>query len=173
MHQSITAMKRQSFDSRRSDHGFTLIEVMIVVAIIGILSMIALPSYQEHIRRSKRAEAEGILMEAAQYMQRYYSANDRYTATVGTTTTETEQTVTSGGASASMLPANLRQSPKSGGANYTIAVFARDTPPTYTLKATRSGSMTGDKCGTLTLNGLGAKDVESPATGLGAADCWK
>jgi type IV pilus assembly protein PilE len=169
MHPLITAMKRQFPDSRRARRGFTLIEVMIVVAIIAILSMIAMPSYQEHVRRSKRAEAEGILMEAAQFMQRYYSANDRYTASAGTATTEAEQTVDD----LSILPASLRQSPKSGTANYTIAVFARDTPPSYTLKATRTGSMTGDKCGTLVLSGQGVKGMESATSGLTAADCWK
>lgn len=169
MHPSTTAMTRQSSDFRRSGRGFTLIEVMIVVAIVAILSMIAMPSYQEYVRRSKRAEAEGILMEAAQFMQRYYSANDRYTATAGTATTEVVQEVDN----VSILPASLRQSPKSGSASYTIAVLARDTPPSYTLKATRTGSMTGDKCGTLVLSGQGVKGMEGATTGLTAADCWK
>ena len=142
---------------------------MIVVAIIAILAAIALPSYQEHVRRSKRAEAEGILLEAAQFMQRYYSANDRYTASAGTVTTEAEQK----NGDVSILPEGLRLSPKSGGSNYTIAVFARDTPPSYTLKATRTGSMSGDKCGTLTLSSQGAKGVESQTSGVSVADCWK
>lgn len=167
MHKSIIAMTRQSLDSRRSGRGFTLIEVMIVVAIIGILAMVAMPSYQEYMRRSKRAEAQGILMEAAQYMQRYYSANDRYTVAAGNTTTEVEQKV----ANVSVLPATLRQSPKSGTANYDIAVFARDVPPSYTIRATRAGSMASDKCGTLMLNSLGAKTID--ATGVNVADCWR
>ena len=169
MHPSITAMTRQPSDFRRSGRGFTLIEVMIVVAIVAILSMIAMPSYQEYVRRSKRTEAEGILMEAAQFMQRYYSANDRYTAVVDTTTDEVVQEIDD----VSILPLSLRQSPKSGSANYTIAVLARTTPPSYTLKATRTGSMTGDKCGTLVLNGQGVKGMEGATTGLTAADCWK
>ncbi len=155
--------------TRHRERGFTLIEVMIVVAIVAILAAIALPNYQEYVRRAKRAEAEAILMEAAQYMQRYYSANDRYTAAAGKTAVEAEQKI----GTASLLPASLRQSPKSGAANYTIAVFARDTPPSYTLRATRVGSMSADKCGTLVLSGLGVKGMDGPALGLVAADCWK
>jgi type IV pilus assembly protein PilE len=168
-HKSITAMTRQSLGSSRSGRGFTLIEVMIVVAIIGILAMVAMPSYQEYMRRSKRAEAQGILMEAAQYMQRYYSANDRYTVAAGNTTAEVEQKV----GSVSMLPETLRQSPKSGTANYDIVVVARGTPPSYTIRATGAGSMASDKCGTLMLNSLGAKTIDTTATGVNVADCWR
>jgi type IV pilus assembly protein PilE len=60
--------------------GFTLIEVMIVVAIISLLAAIALPSYQSYVARSNRAAAKTQLLQAAQYMQRFYAANDRYDA---------------------------------------------------------------------------------------------
>jgi len=53
--------------------GFTLIEVMVVVAIVGILAAIAYPSYQEHVRRANRAEARGILLEMAQLLERNYT----------------------------------------------------------------------------------------------------
>src|SRR5690606_38472416 len=64
--------------ARKSSAGFTLIEVMIVVAIIGILAAIAYPSYQDHVRKSRRADAQTALLELAQFMERHYTTNGRY-----------------------------------------------------------------------------------------------
>ena len=58
--------------------GFTLIELLVVIAIVGILAAIAYPSYQEHVHRSHRADAQRALLEASQYMQRFYAANMAY-----------------------------------------------------------------------------------------------
>lgn len=63
--------------------GFTLIELMIVVAIIGILAAIAYPSYQEYVRKTKRTEAQAEMLELAQRMQRYKIANFSYMKDVG------------------------------------------------------------------------------------------
>ena len=64
-----------------TQRGFTLIEIMVVVAIVLTLSAIAMPSYTEHVKRSKRAEAKAQLLETAQFMQRFYSQNDSYAQT--------------------------------------------------------------------------------------------
>lgn len=66
--------------------GFTLIELMIAVAVIGILAAIAYPSYQEYVKRGRRADAMGELQQAATAMERYFTVNGSYTgATAGGT----------------------------------------------------------------------------------------
>lgn len=140
--------------SLQRNSGFTLIEVMVVVAIIGILSAVAFPSYTEYIRRGNRAEATAALLEAQQFMERYYAANNRYSTTVNGNPT---------------LPARLQTLPSSGGTRYTLGVAA--TVNTYTLTATPSGSMAADKCGALTITNTGVKGRSS--TGPTVAECWR
>ncbi len=60
--------------------GFTLIEIMIVVAIVGILAAIAYPSYQDSVRKSRRADAKTALLEVAQLEERFFSVNNQYSA---------------------------------------------------------------------------------------------
>jgi type IV pilus assembly protein PilE len=142
--------------ARSAARGFTLVEVIVVVAIIGILAAIAVPSYNEYVRRSQRAEARTVLLEAAQFMQRFYSANDRYD-------------VARGGAAVA-LPAQLQKAPASGAARYTISLPAVSTTA-YTLQATPTGSMARDKCGTFTITSVGRKDVKDATAS--AAECWR
>ncbi len=111
--------------------GFTLIELMIVIAIMGILAAIALPAYQEYLRKGKRAEVKATLLEAAQALERHYSLNSTYLNADDS-------------GLAAVFPT---QSPQSGSANYTIAAEGTPTRSTYVLRATRAGSMAGDLCG--------------------------
>lgn len=132
--------------------GFTLIELMIVVVVIGVLAAIAYPSYQEHIRKSKRADAQASLMELSQFMERFYSANGKYRTAANVAPT---------------LP--FTSTPRGGGAaNYTLALSAI-TDFGYTLTATRVNSMANDSCGNLTLTHTG---VRGSSAGV-AAECWR
>ncbi|MGG2395978.1 type IV pilin protein [Pseudomonas sp. SH1-B] len=139
----------------RRTSGFTLIEVMIVVAIIGIIAAIAYPSYQEHVRKTKRADAQAALMELSQFMERFYTANGRYLKSDD---------------SAPDLP--FGEAPKDGGNKSYDLAFAENTPTanSYILEATPKGSMASDSCGTLTLSNTGAKGQADGAT---LADCWR
>lgn len=75
--------------ARKQSRGFTLIEVMIVVAVIGILGAIAYPSYQEYVRKARRAEGRTALMEMLQQQERYMTQNNTYLgiSTAGATST--------------------------------------------------------------------------------------
>ncbi len=146
-----------------TEKGFSLIELMVTVAIVGVLASIALPSYFAYIARGNRAEARTVLMRDAQFLERNYSEANRYDQD------------TAGNAIA--LP--FATSPASGAAKYNIAAAYGAAPAqAYTLTATPTGSMAGDDCGALTLTQAGVKgsdDYDGDGTSGDADDidkCW-
>ena len=147
--------------------GFTLVEVIVVVAIIGILASIALPSYSSYVARARRADARAQLMQAAQMMQRYYSANDRYDQDRSGTANAITDVRWNG----------LRQSPADGAKVYDLSIAAVATD-SFTLKMipVSTGTMSKDKCGSFTLTNTGVRGVEvggSAGNSTLRDECWR
>ena len=130
---------------RRFNRGFTLIEIMIVIAIIGIVITIGYPSLTEYVKKGRRTEVAGLLSEQAQILERFYSKNNVYTNATGLS---------------------------AGNDFYTITPTLTDQ--TFLLTATRKAgsSMASDKCGDFTLTNTGVRSMVNATSGLTTKDCW-
>lgn len=140
--------------------GFTLIELIIAIAIIGILARIAVASYTESVNRAKRAQAQTAIISLSQALERYFTRNNSYAgATVGSAATD-------------LFPAAV---PATGTQWYTLSIVT--TATSYTITATRlsTGPMKNDQCGDYTFTSAGFKGITNKPTGSTKAvtDCWK
>jgi type IV pilus assembly protein PilE len=128
---------------RRGERGFTLLELMIVVIVIGILAVIAMSSYNFATRKAHRNAAKGCLTQTAQYLERWYTTNMKYTGAKG--------------------PNDICDDEVKN--FYTLDYSSAPAATTYTVRATPTGGQLKDQCGTLTLDQAGAK---TPST----EGCW-
>ena len=146
--------------SSSNQRGFTLMELMITVAIIGILAAIAFPSYTNYIVRSHRTVAKSALVEMTARQEAYLADRKSYAASLN---------LLGYPAATTYVDTSKEFSSTVGSSIYTMAVSA-STATTYTITATPRGSQTRDTaCGTLSINQLGTK----AATGATGAACWK
>lgn len=147
--------------------GFTLLELMITVAIVGIMSAIAYPSYQAHIMASRRADAKAALLGFANAMERFYTENNTYE---GTNNVGFNTSVNDYGASPTIFASS---SPIDGGVRYYGLTVKIQSASTYTLFASpdTDSAQAGDSCGILTLTQTGARGTLNNK-GKTVADCW-
>ena len=138
----------RNFKARRGQNGFTLMELMIVVLIIGVLAAIAFAAYERYVVKSRRSAAAVCLQERAQFMERYYTTNMSYAGAPD--------------------PA---QCGNGLDAFYQIGYADDPAQGTFTLQATPQGQQ-ADKdttCATLSLDEKGARGISGSGT---AAECW-
>jgi type IV pilus assembly protein PilE len=132
----------------KKSKGFTLIELMIVVAIIAIVATIALPAYQQSLRKSKRSDAKGGLVDAASRLEQYYLDNKQYTIDM------------------TDLGYSSANGVYTADSHYKMTVTAGSCGSInscYTITAVAQGDQASDSCGDFTINSLG---IKTPS------DCW-
>lgn len=146
--------------------GFTLVEMLIVVLIVGILASIAFPSYQRYVLQAGRADGKAKLMEIMQAQERYYSQHQTYVVALNGSATANPPTGL--GYRVTPVPSDegrytVEAAPCGNTAGLTIASCVR-------LTATRTGAQANDaECGNLTLDSRGTRGI----TGNGNVDtCW-
>lgn len=144
----------------KSSQGFTLIEMMITVAIIGILAAVAYPTYDEHVKRGNRSEGMALLNDAAARQERYFAQNNVYI----TATTDADI-------------AKLGISKKSPTSKYTLSLGSVANDGGYTLTVTPT--LSDPKCGNLVFNAIGNRGAATKMDTGNAADkekvsqCWR
>lgn len=140
MHNAFQRISRHGMRLR----GITLIELLIVVVVIGILAAIAYPSYQQQVRKTKRADGKAALLDTAQQLERCYTRFSSY----------------NNGNCGVALPANSLED---------FYVISADpiAAASFTLVATPQGDQANDTCGTLSLTSAGLQGADADAN-----DCW-
>ena len=137
-------------EGKRKAGGFTMIELMIVVAIVGILTAVAYPAYTSHIRKGRRAEVQTFMMDIALRERQYFTDTHTYALDAGGTMAYTTLNLT--------LPTSLTN-------YYTVTTAARaGITPSFQVTATALNDQTKDKVGSVTIKALTIDDTGAKGT---------
>ncbi len=138
----------------RQQRGFSLMELMVAVTIIGIIVAVALPSYNSHLLNTRRTTAAACMVEMAQFMERVYTTSMNYGLNAG---------------AATVLPNSSCRNDLA--TFYTMSLIT--TPQTFTLTATPIGAQVKDsKCGILTVTQTGARTAAGSGAAAKVRECW-
>lgn len=146
----------------RNENGFTLIELVIVIAIVGILSAIAFPAYTSFVQEGRRADAQNLLLQIASLQEQFFSENGSYAPV-----------------DVLLADVDVGDDAVTDGGHYEIGVVC--TPQddctglnaqTYLLTAEPQGIQDTDECGSFTYNQAGQRDIADADAGIEADDCW-
>lgn len=137
----------------RAPRGFTLIELMIAVAVVGILAAVAYPSFEQQVMKTRRSDAKAALLNCAQMLERFSTQSGNYAATADAGVTAACIGWTKNGFY-SMPSSNVPASAAAG---------------TFQISAVPSGAQAGDPCGILSFTQDGTKGVRGS---LAASACW-
>lgn len=155
--------------AHRRTAGFTLVEMLIVVALVGILGAVAVPSYRDHVTRGFRSEARSTLVAAGLWMERNQAATFRYNADPSGATINT----------ATLTALGWGQTPTSGTARYAIAFASGPTANAYVITATpQGGQVAADAAcgGPLAIDHIGQRGVWSGGSlkvDEASEACWR
>lgn len=138
----------------RAAKGFTLIEILVVMLIVGLLLAVAMPNYRDHLQRAQRAQAIATLLQAQQFMERLYSVQGTYLL----------------GEQAPTLPEALRSVSVDGRDLYRLSVEDAGVS-SYRLQAVPQDALVDEPCGTLTLDHTGLKGRSG--SGMSLQACWR
>ncbi len=137
--------------------GFSLVELMVTVAIVGILTAIAMPAYQSYILKSHRSAAVNGLLDAASREARYYTINNSYTTSM-----------TALGYTADPMPVGTSTSTYFNISVSSVTAASTTAPANFVLQAVPQGTQVNDSCGTFGYSDLGQRTVSASTV----ASCW-
>lgn len=141
----------ETYSVKQRETGFTLIELMIAVSIIGILVAIAYPNYTAYLVKTRRADTQAVLANFANALERYYTQNNTYLG-AGTAANTNGDANSAGAPSAAVFPS---QAPLDGTDKYYNLTIVDSTATSYTLRAAPFGVQTAD--GYMELDSTGAR----------------